>query len=275
MQHRSLGLGFQIRGQFPHAIHERSFESDRALKASRRRAFDALVDVGGERRVVVRDAELLKVVERVASAVAAQPGQGHEFVGGDALVDRRVDQSFDDPDERRTMAFVDPGKAFLGLVERADQERGRKYLGAVLVALNQAGVFKPRDGRLDPRVVGVGVAPERVLVVFEQDLARRRDHFAVPTATAAVVLCLQVPQRPAGPVDLGPGKSRSRYEPELAFHVVRRVEKHATGHLGVATGATRFLQVVLQRARDVGVHDKTHVGLVDAHAERVGRHDDA
>ena len=35
-------------------------------KASRRRAFDALVDVGGERRVVVRDAELLKVVERVA-----------------------------------------------------------------------------------------------------------------------------------------------------------------------------------------------------------------
>ena len=144
VQHRGPRLRVEVRRQLPHAIHERLFESDGALEAALRRAFDALVEVGGERRVVVGDAELLEVVERVADAVAAQARQGHQFVGGDALVDGRVDQSFDDPDKRLTVAFVDPGKVFPGLVERADQERGSEYLEAApssRARANRAGLW--------------------------------------------------------------------------------------------------------------------------------------
>ena len=61
----------------------------------------------------------------------------------------------------------------------------------------------------------------------------------------------------------------------LALDVVGDVEQHAAGGGPVASGAPGLLQVILERAGDVGVDDQPHVGLVDAHAEGVGRGDDA
>ena len=52
-------------------------------------------------------------------------------------------------------------------------------------------------------------------------------------------------------------------------------QEHAARRLPVAPGATRLLVVGLGRARQLVVHDQPHVALVDAHAERVGRHHDA
>ena len=47
------------------------------------------------------------------------------------------------------------------------------------------------------------------------------------------------------------------------------MEQDAAGGLAVATGAPGLLNVVLERAGDVGVDDETNVGLVDPHAEGV------
>ena len=42
----------------------------------------------------------------------------------------------------------------------------------------------------------------------------------------------------------------------------------------VSAGASRLLEIVLQRAGYVRVNHQAHIGLIDAHAKRVGRDDD-
>jgi hypothetical protein len=51
------------------------------------------------------------------------------------------------------------------------------------------------------------------------------------------------------------------------------VEGHGVGFFLVAAPAAGFLVVGFQRVGQVHVHHHPHVGLVDAHAEGVGRHD--
>ena len=53
------------------------------------------------------------------------------------------------------------------------------------------------------------------------------------------------------------------------------VEQHGVGFLSVAPGASCLLEVGFDAAGAVDVDDQSHVGLVDAHAEGVGSHDDA
>ena len=57
-------------------------------------------------------------------------------------------------------------------------------------------------------------------------------------------------------------------------HVVETVEGQRVGGQTVAAGAADLLIVGLNRGRHVGVRDKAHVRLVDAHAEGDGRDDD-
>ena len=71
-------------------------------------------------------------------------------------------------------------------------------------------------------------------------------------------------------VDLPPREPRPGRHPELPLDVVRRVQQHAARRVTVAAGPPRLLQVVLERPRDVGVNHQAHIGLIDAHAERVG-----
>ena len=52
------------------------------------------------------------------------------------------------------------------------------------------------------------------------------------------------------------------------------VEQDALAGQAVASGAARLLIVAFERLGQVVVHDQPHVGLVDAHAEGDGRHDD-
>ena len=52
------------------------------------------------------------------------------------------------------------------------------------------------------------------------------------------------------------------------------VEQHALAGQAVAPGAARLLIVAFERLGQVVVHDQPHVGLVDAHAEGDGCHDD-
>ena len=57
--------------------------------------------------------------------------------------------------------------------------------------------------------------------------------------------------------------------------VRRGVEDDGVGLLPVAAGASRFLEVGLDRVRQVHVYHQAYVRLVDAHAEGVCGHDDA
>ena len=63
------------------------------------------------------------------------------------------------------------------------------------------------------------------------------------------------------------------HDPPLE-EVRRRVDEHALGFEAVAAGTAGLLLIVLERLRRAGVHDEAHVGAIDAHAERHGRHDD-
>ena len=49
-------------------------------------------------------------------------------------------------------------------------------------------------------------------------------------------------------------------------------QQHGIGLQPISAGASRFLEVSLGAVGDIGMHHKTHVGLVDAHAESVGAH---
>ena len=71
-------------------------------------------------------------------------------------------------------------------------------------------------------------------------------------------------------MDLPPREPRAGRHAELALHVVLRVKQNAPRSLLVPSGAARLLEIVLQRAGDVGVDDQAHVRLVDAHPEGVG-----
>ena len=56
--------------------------------------------------------------------------------------------------------------------------------------------------------------------------------------------------------------------------VVEAVAQPAGGRLPVASGAAAFLVEVFDALRHVEVGDEAYVGLVDAHAEGDGGHDD-
>ena len=66
---------------------------------------------------------------------------------------------------------------------------------------------------------------------------------------------------------------RRRGQAELGLDVLLIEQQHAAGGLAVPAGAPGLLQVVLQRARDVGVDHDPDVGLVHPHAEGVRRRD--
>ena len=58
------------------------------------------------------------------------------------------------------------------------------------------------------------------------------------------------------------------------LQVLGRVEGYANALSPIAAGATRFLIVSLETLGNVVMYDESHIGLVDAHAEGDGRHDD-
>ena len=84
---------------------------------------------------------------------------------------------------------------------------------------------------------------------------------------------------PGGELGRGPRHRRTRdaARGQVTSHleVLIPVDQPGVRRLAVAAGSSELLVVRVQRGRRVGVQDPAHVGLVDAHAERDGGHDDA
>ena len=70
-------------------------------------------------------------------------------------------------------------------------------------------------------------------------------------------------------LDVAALKPRMRRERELLLGVPRLEEKQAMRLCAVSPRPAGLLKVALERARNLRVHDRANVGLVDAHAEGV------
>jgi hypothetical protein len=237
----------------------------------------------------------------------------HQLVGGQPLSGRRVDQRPDDSEQLlpRGGGQISLRELRFGLRHRVHAQGRWEHLRFVLLSLEQCRFLQPRHGGTHARVVRRGVAVERTLLFFEQNLAGGRDHLAPRRLICRLALrrianCLsvrtrfpkarllfgpldpsrtplrrlrpvhfQAPQRLQNRDDFAMVETRPRRHRELTLHVARGVQQHTARRRSVAPGATRFLQIVLERTRDVGVHHQAHVRFVDAHAERVRRDDRA
>ena len=145
-------------------------------------------------------------------------------------------------------------------------QAGGEDAGLVLLALDQARPLQPGDGGLDLGLGGAIVGIDAELIVFaEEELARGDDDRLIPEPAPALAQGLEHAD------EVAMGEPRARREAELGFDVLLVVQQHAARRRAVPPGTPGLLQVVLQRAGDVGVHDEAHVGLVHAHAEGIGR----
>ena len=52
--------------------------------------------------------------------------------------------------------------------------------------------------------------------------------------------------------------------------VALRIKEHGVCFLPVASGTSGFLEISFGRIGEIDVNHQTHIGLVDAHAERIG-----
>ena len=295
MEGRGAAL-VHVRGRFPQVGDQGAFQCRRLLEALARGTRHARVHERGQHRVVAGDAQPLQVVERTAHAFRAQPGDPHQLVGGDALVRVRVDQGLGDGQQAAAVVVRDglPCQPIARLRHGIHPEGGGEHLHPVLLAAQKPRLLQPGDGGAHPGVVGRGIALERGVLVLAEDLAGGGDDLAGGAPLVAVarprtryrprtrraggpapraLLAVEAAQRLQDAVDLAPGEPGARRKAELPLHILRRVEQHAAGRGPIASGAARFLQVVLQGAGNVGVDHQPHVRLVDAHAEGVGGDD--
>ena len=150
------------------------------------------------------------------------------------------------------------------LIDAADAQRGREHLHPVFLTRQKFCFFKPGDSRFHPRVIGRAVALKLLIPFLADDFARGGHHLArlLPVHPPQ---CLQ--DRP----DLVPGQTRAGRERELPLDIVSGEEKHAICRRLIAARASGFLQVVLQRSRNIAMYDQTNIGLIDPHAKGVGR----
>ena len=237
------------------------------MEASHGVALDTFVYEGRQGHVVAGNTQGFEVMKGAPHAFGAQAGAAHEFVGGDAAVSGGVQQGLGDVQQLPGAGLVQPGllQVALRFFDRLDAQRRREDFRTVFLAAQQVAFFQPGDRGLDACVVGHGIALEGVVLVFPQDFADGGDNLVVQ-----LLLAVEVAQCPEDAVDFPLAQARPRRQAELRLHVAAVIEQQAARRFPVTAGAARLLQVILQGGRDVGVNDKPHVGLVDAHTEGVG-----
>ena len=259
---------FSVRHRLAHQGDEVGFHPGGLVQTAGRGIFDSQMDEHRHRRVIAGDAECLQIGQRPGNAPPHQPAGPRQIIGRHTFIRGRVHhvahqiQQLRPPSAGDLRAVQDRGR----LVHRADAQRGREHLHAVLLAAQQRRLFQPGDGGLHAGIVGVAVAFELLILFLTDNLARRGDHLAG-------LLPVQPPQRLEDRADLVARQPRPGRQRELPLHIVGREQQHATGGVAIPARAPRLLQVILQRPRNVAVHDQPDIGLVDAHAKRIGRGD--
>ena len=255
---------------------ERLLEFADPLQAPRRGVFHPGMDVRGDPHVVGRDPEFLERAEHLPQLRGPASAFVHQLVGGHAGV--RVRRRQDPHHAQHPLADIRPDgpPVTLALDARAggrdvrDPEGRREHGREVLVAAGEPGFLQPGDGGAHPVVVGDAVAREIAGVVLQQDLARRGDHRVLRVPVVAAAALVETAERPQHRLDVAPLEARAGRERELLLGVAGLEQQQALRAPAVPARAPGLLQVALQRAGYLRVHDRADVRLVDAHAEGVG-----
>ena len=96
---------------------------------------------------------------------------------------------------------------------QAREAKGRGEHGSVvLVALRELRFLQPRDRGAHPIVVGNAVSREFTVVVFEQDLSRRRDNRILGVGVVTPPAPVEAAKRAQDRLDVAPFQARARGE---------------------------------------------------------------
>ena len=267
MQHGAFAPG-EIGLCLSHEVDKGDFQIAGFLQALLRRPGNASVYIRRQRHIVGDKTQMIQIMHRLANLRRVQAGNAHQFIGRNALVRVRSNQRFHQEQQGAPAGFrqVFPGiQPTARFIHGLHPQRRGKHLHAVLFPPEQGGFLQPGDSRLHARVVGRIVPPERVVFIFKQNFSGRRHYF-----TPGLMFAVRLTQRSEDAVNFAPVEAGPRRHAELPLNVVRGVEQYATRGLTIPAGPPRFLQVVLQRPRDISVNHQPYIGFVNAHAERVG-----
>ena len=271
---------------FAQQLDERRLQPRCRLQPRRRRFGDAVAHERGHQRAARQQPRLLHLEQHAQHGAAAggaglraddadQRRHAEEVVGRQAFVGVGVGQAREhrEPCRRLGRGQAESGDPRLGLAQVGHQRAALEHRGGVAVAAQEAAALQPRDRRQHARRrAAIGRRQALGELVVLQDLAGRADRFAFVAVAHGPRQAADAPQDPLHVLRAQP---RGRGEAELRLDVVVGRQQHRRRRLAVAPGAADLLHVGLQRAGDLEVHDQPDVGLVDAHAERVGGADDA
>ena len=239
--------------------------------AARRRRILAGKEDHGDFLVVGEDAGVVELAQHLLHHCRIAAGRQHQLVGGDALVLAHLQERGEQPEVEIRFGDAVAQQLLLRSFDPGDLQRAGKHARLVFHPPQQLRFLQPGDRHAD---LGVGVARSAVeagvVGQFEQDFAGRGDHLAV-----AARLALDLAQGLEDRADVALRQARVAQQAELEVEVGLVPEQDAARQRLIASGATGFLQVVFERTGRVEVDHQAHVGLVDAHAEGVGRGDHA
>ena len=273
------GFRVRVRDQFLEGFQEVDFQADNLLQQLVRTVLDPMADIGAEQGELFQDALAGHVVQGADNPLGLglglqvalhgrKGGQAGQFVGAERTVLAVPHHQF--PEDGQPALLLSGGKtqrgdAFRCLLKAADRRLALEDAGPVLVALQVTGPFQPGQRRAHPGVAVVQVGLHLDHIEAEQ-VAGGQHHGVFAAGHVADAA------QKAG--DLVPAEHRTAAQAKLLFDVLIVEDEDAFGGLAVPAGPAGLLQVVFQRARDIGVDDQAHILLVDAHAEGVGRADD-
>ena len=193
-----------------------------------------------------------------------------QIVSVDALPQVRGLQLTQDlqPPPPHVLGEVEPIHLLLRSVKVADRRHALEHVRAVFVSPQKTGALQPGNGRLDLGTHRAPALTKRNLGIrYPKKLARREHHFVgVPAPRAA--------DRTENLGDIPLRQAALGCQVELGLEVALGEQQNTVRGLAVPSRPARFLQVILDGTRYVGVHHQAHVFLVDAHAECVCRDDD-
>ena len=139
--------------------------------------------------------------------------------------------------------FTFPLDAVTGRCQVRDAKGRGKHVRVVLVASRELRFLKPRDGGAHPVVVGSAVPGEFAIVVFEQDLPRRRDYCILGVAVVTPAAPIEAAKRAQDRLDVALIQPRARGERELLFGILGIEEQQAMRGLSVSACPPGFLEV--------------------------------
>ena len=130
----------------------------------------------------------------------------------------------------------------------ADSETGREDAHPIFFSSKQCSLLEPRDSRLHARIIRQLVALKVMVAFSTNNLAGRGNN--IPLLAR---LLIKSAKRFQDCSDFMAGQPRASGQCELPLNVVLSKKQNTLGWFAISACAPRFLQIVLQRTRNVAM----------------------